>query len=111
MHRAAAKLMGFGPQAVLLKGGHLEGETVTDLLVTADGEETFSSTRIDTVHTHGTGCTLASAVATGIAQGLDLRSAVDRARSYVERAIRTAPGYGTGHGPLDHAWPVTGRNG
>ncbi|HEV7369737.1 bifunctional hydroxymethylpyrimidine kinase/phosphomethylpyrimidine kinase [Arenibaculum sp.] len=109
MRRAAAKLLTFGPRAVLLKGGHVEGATVTDLLLTADGEETFTSARIDTVHTHGTGCTLASALAAGIAQGLDLRAAVVRARTYVERAILTAPGYGTGHGPLNHAWPVTGN--
>jgi hydroxymethylpyrimidine/phosphomethylpyrimidine kinase len=106
MRHAARMLLSFGPSAVLLKGGHLEGETVTDLLVTSEGEEAFSSARIDTVHTHGTGCTLASAVATGLAQGLDLREAVIRARAYVERAIRTAPGYGKGHGPLNHAWPL-----
>ena len=106
MRRAAAALLTFGPRAVLLKGGHVAGGTVSDLLVTADGEEVFSSPRIDTVHTHGTGCTLASALATGIAQGLDLRSAVVRARAYVDRAIRTAPGLGGGHGPLNHAWTV-----
>lgn len=108
MRRAARLLLSFGPSAVLLKGGHLEGGTLTDLLVTGEGEEAFSSPRIDTVHTHGTGCTLASAVATGLAQGLALRDAVIRARAYVERAIRTAPGLGKGHGPLNHAWPLEG---
>lgn len=106
MRRAAAALMTFGPRAVLLKGGHIEGGTVSDLLVTADAEEVFTSRRIDTVHTHGTGCTLASALSTGLAQGLDLRAAVVRARAYVDRAIRTAPGFGGGHGPLNHAWTV-----
>ncbi|HIC71205.1 MAG TPA: bifunctional hydroxymethylpyrimidine kinase/phosphomethylpyrimidine kinase, partial [Alphaproteobacteria bacterium] len=57
-------------------------------------------------HTHGTGCTLASAIAVGIAQGLSVRSAVVRAREYVIGAIRTAPGYGTGHGPINHAYQL-----
>jgi hydroxymethylpyrimidine/phosphomethylpyrimidine kinase len=84
----------------------MDGETVTDLLVTNDGEEIFTSRRIDTVHTHGTGCALASAVATGLAQRLTLPEAVTRARNYVDQAIRQAPGYGKGHGPLNHAWTV-----
>jgi len=102
--RAAAALSGLGAKAVLIKGGHLPGDTVTDLLF-EDGElvEEFSSPRIDTPHTHGTGCTLASAIATGMAQGQGLRDAVVRARGYVTEAIRTAPGYGSGHGPLNHS--------
>jgi len=76
------------------------------VLATADGIESFESARVETRHTHGTGCTLASAIATGIAQKLDLRAAVIRARAYVLEAIRRAPGFGTGHGPLDHAHTV-----
>jgi hydroxymethylpyrimidine/phosphomethylpyrimidine kinase len=93
-----------GPQAVLLKGGHRSGEDVVDLLM-ENGKvlDVFINPRINTAHTHGTGCTLASAIATGIAQGLGLREAVVRARNYVQEAIRTAPGYGNGHGPLNHA--------
>lgn len=102
MRHAADLLLSFGPKAVLLKGGHLEGETVYDLLATGDGMEVFESPRIESVHTHGTGCTLASALATGLAQGLDLRRAVVRARRFVAEAIRTAPGLGHGHGPLNH---------
>jgi hydroxymethylpyrimidine/phosphomethylpyrimidine kinase len=102
MRDAAAALRGLGVPAVLLKGGHLEGDAVTDLLVTADGVEEFVSARIATRHTHGTGCTLASAVAAGLAQGMALRDAVARARAYVRAAIAAAPGYGAGHGPLDH---------
>ena len=102
MREAAAALRGLGVPAVLLKGGHLEGDVVTDLLVTADGAEEFVSPRIPTRHTHGTGCTLASAIATGLAQGMPLRDAVVRARAYVRAAIAAAPGYGAGHGPLDH---------
>ncbi|HEX3407399.1 MAG TPA: bifunctional hydroxymethylpyrimidine kinase/phosphomethylpyrimidine kinase, partial [Caulobacteraceae bacterium] len=62
--------------------------------------------RIATRHTHGTGCTLASACAVGLAQGLTLETAVARAWAYVGEAIRRAPGFGAGHGPIDHAWPV-----
>ncbi len=102
--RAAAEaLRDKGCRAVLLKGGHIPGPRISDLLLSGAGETVFQSPRIETVHTHGTGCTLASAIATGLAQGLPLLSAVERGRSYVHRAIATAPGYGTGHGPLNHA--------
>jgi hydroxymethylpyrimidine/phosphomethylpyrimidine kinase len=110
MQRAADHLLELGAAAVLLKGGHLEGDRIVDLLRTADGEQViFEDERIATRHTHGTGCTLASAVAAGIAEGLTLRDAVERARRYVRGAIRAAPGLGRGHGPLDHAWQ-DGRN-
>ncbi|MEO3474009.1 bifunctional hydroxymethylpyrimidine kinase/phosphomethylpyrimidine kinase [Roseomonas sp. CAU 1739] len=102
MREAAAALRGLGVPAVLLKGGHMDGAVLTDLLVTADGVEEFTTARIETRHTHGTGCTLASAIATGLAQGMSLRDAVVRARAYVLAAIAAAPGYGAGHGPLDH---------
>ena len=102
MRRAADALLTLGVPAVLLKGGHLPGPEVVDLLATPDGCESFSAPRIDTRHTHGTGCTLASAVATGLAQGMALRDAVLRARRYVRLAIGAAPGFGQGAGPLDH---------
>lgn len=93
--------------AVLLKGGHAAGDTVSDLLRTADGViGAFSGPRIESRHTHGTGCTLAAAIATGIAQGLSMVDAVGRARAYVVRAIETAPGLGKGHGPLNHGHTV-----
>jgi hydroxymethylpyrimidine/phosphomethylpyrimidine kinase len=104
---AADRLLLLGPGAVLLKGGHLESETVVELLRTADGEQhRFESPRLRTTSTHGTGCTLCSAIAVGLAQGLTLKDAVVRAREYVFEAIRTAPGLGRGHGPLNHAHPV-----
>lgn len=103
---AAERLRASGAAAVLLKGGHLTDETVTDVLLTEGGVQTFENPRIETRHTHGTGCTLASATATGLAQGLSLADAVARARVYVQRAIETAPGYGRGHGPLNHAITV-----
>jgi hydroxymethylpyrimidine/phosphomethylpyrimidine kinase len=106
MHAAAEWLLTLGVPAVLLKGGHLPGATVTDLLATPDGVTVFESPRIETRHTHGTGCTLASAIATGIAQGMALPAAVARARAYVQAAMRAAPGFGAGHGPLGHGVTV-----
>ena len=107
LERAADRLLLTGASAALVKGGHLAGERVVDVLRTADGAAfRFESTRLETRSTHGTGCTLASAVATGIAEGLTLRDAVERGRAYVFEAIRSAPGLGSGHGPLNHAHPV-----
>ncbi|WP_300296334.1 bifunctional hydroxymethylpyrimidine kinase/phosphomethylpyrimidine kinase [Ferrovibrio sp.] len=106
MPAAAQALLKFGPQAVLLKGGHLSGEQLVDLLCDAAGSESFTSSKLHTSSTHGTGCTLASAIATGLAFGLSLREAVAQARAYVRRAIETAPGFGQGHGPLNHAHTV-----
>ncbi|MGB1025391.1 MAG: bifunctional hydroxymethylpyrimidine kinase/phosphomethylpyrimidine kinase, partial [Rhodospirillaceae bacterium] len=77
-----------------------------DVLVTPEGLHPFQSERIETANTHGTGCTLASAIAAGLAQGRAVKDAVARARAYVRQAILTAPGYGGGHGPLNHAHTV-----
>ena len=106
MRAAGETLLALGCRAVLVKGGHLPGEIVSDVLVTAAGVRIWESPRITTRHTHGTGCTLASAIAAGLAQGLGVEGAVDRARNYVQRAIAGAPGLGRGHGPLDHAHPL-----
>ena len=103
---ASRALIGMGAKAVLMKGGHIAGDTVVDLLVTPDSEQAFQSRRILTRHTHGTGCTLASACASGLAQGWPLSVAVARARTYVLGAILAAPGLGAGHGPLGHGWPA-----
>lgn len=106
--RAGEALLNLGARAVLMKGGHVAGETVVDILMTPDGETSFEGERVETRHTHGTGCTLASACAAGLAQGLPLEAAVAQAWAYVGEAIRQAPGFGAGHGPLDHAWPLRG---
>ena len=107
MEEDAAALLALGPGAVLLKGGHLAGDEVIDLLaVTGEPPLVWSAPRIETAHTHGTGCTLASAIATGLAQGLALEMAVGRARDYVREAILSAPGFGAGHGPLNHGHTV-----
>jgi hydroxymethylpyrimidine/phosphomethylpyrimidine kinase len=106
MRAAGQSLLALGCRSVLVKGGHLSGATIPDVLVTPRGQRVWESTRLETRHTHGTGCTLASAIAAGLAQGLDGESAVDRARAYVQRAIAGAPELGRGHGPLDHAHPL-----
>ena len=107
MEAAARALLDLGPGAVLLKGGHLDGNTVVDVLASPDGVQRFEESRIMSRHTHGTGCTLASAIAAGLAQGMALMPAVTRARAYVRKAIATAPGFGAGHGPLNHAHTVS----
>ena len=106
MRNAGETLLTLGCRAELVKGGHLSGETVSDVLVTAEGARVWESPRLATRQTHGTGCTLASAIAAGLAQGVGVEDAVDRARAYVQRAIASAPGLGRGHGPLDHAHPL-----
>ena len=108
--RAADALLAQGAWAVLVKGGHLPGASIVDLLVTRHGEHRFEHPRLETRHTHGTGCTLASACAAGLAQGLPLAEAVERAVTYTARAIANAPGLGAGAGPLDHGWPLRERS-
>ncbi len=103
---AAYPLLALGPAAVLVKGGHLPGDTITDWLVWRDGAEAFTTPRFTSRNTHGAGCTLASAIATGLAQRLPLNVAVQRALTYVRDAIRTAPDLGQGCGPLNHGHPI-----
>ena len=103
--RAAERLLEAGVAAAIIKGGHVEGHLITDLLATPQGEIFIEHERINSTSTHGTGCTLASAIACGLAQDIDLENALRRAINYVTEAIRTAPGFGKGHGPLNHAWP------
>jgi len=89
--------------AVLVKGGHGDGEVLVDSLVTRTGETArWQSPRIATRHTHGTGCTLASAIATGLGQGMPLAQAIERGREFVRAALLAAPGFGSGHGPMGH---------
>jgi hydroxymethylpyrimidine/phosphomethylpyrimidine kinase len=109
LRRAGEALLAAGAGAVLMKGGHIPGPRVTDILMTPYGETVLEDERIETRHTHGTGCTLASACATGLAQGLSLEAAAARAWDYVHRAMLSAPGLGAGHGPLDHGWPLRGK--
>jgi hydroxymethylpyrimidine/phosphomethylpyrimidine kinase len=106
MEAAARSLRALGAATVMLKGGHLEGDIVRDVVVEGNRRYMMENPRVKTRHTHGTGCTLASAIATGLAQGLTTRAAIERAHAYVQQAIRTAPGLGQGRGPLNHAHTV-----
>ena len=108
MTKAGDALLERGVYAALMKGGHLEGKAVVDVLVSEEGANIMSGPRLRSRHTHGTGCTLASAVAANMALGLDLDEAVMRAREFVFDAIRTAPGFGSskGHGPLNHGLAI-----
>lgn len=103
---AGKALVAAGAAAALVKGGHLSGSVITDVLVTADMTRVFETERQHTTNTHGTGCTLASAIAARLAQGHDLPDAIEQAGRYLSEAIRRAPGFGAGHGPVHHAWVV-----
>ena len=102
MERAGQILLDSGAAAVLMKGGHLEGEEITDLLVTSQGLRRFSHPRVKTTSTHGTGCTLSAAITAGLALGKGLERAVEEGLSYVARAIAKATAMGAGHGPVSH---------
>ena len=94
-------------ETILIKGGHGEGEEIVDRLIGPVREiARWSGSRIHSRHTHGTGCTLASGIATGLGAGLSLVEAIGRARDYVRAALLAAPGYGAGHGPMGHALGV-----
>jgi hydroxymethylpyrimidine/phosphomethylpyrimidine kinase len=102
LRRAGDKLLTLGPRHVLMKGGHLDSDQATDWLFDGSAWRSFSAPRIDTRHTHGTGCTYAAALTAGLACGLDLGAATAQAKAYLTEAIRRAPGLGQGHGPLAH---------
>jgi hydroxymethylpyrimidine/phosphomethylpyrimidine kinase len=107
MESAAAQLLSMGAQAVLLKGGHLQGEVVADLLAHEDGTRTWMrDARIHTPNTHGTGCTLSSAIAAFLASGQGLPEAVQSARSYIRGALQAGANVrtGSGSGPLNHGF-------
>jgi hydroxymethylpyrimidine/phosphomethylpyrimidine kinase len=103
--RAAEKLLEMGAKAALIKGAHVPGDVIVDVLATEQGEHFFDGPRIETKATHGTGCTLASGIAASLARGLKLQDAVALSRAYLLEAIKRAPGLGKGNGPVDHGWP------
>ncbi len=104
--RAAEMLLKRGAKGALVKGGHIPGRVITDVLQTEHGEWIFESPRIETGSTHGTGCTLASAISALVAKGAALSEAVEQARDYLHKAIETAKGFGHGHGPVNHGWAL-----
>jgi hydroxymethylpyrimidine/phosphomethylpyrimidine kinase len=110
MEKAGHALVSHGARAALIKGGHLKGNEIVDVLVTKEGAREYRHPRLETRNTHGTGCTVSAAIAAGLALGDPLDRAVERALDFVHRAIAAAPPLGspTGHGPLNHSVPVKG---
>jgi hydroxymethylpyrimidine/phosphomethylpyrimidine kinase len=106
MRRAAHEILELGPGAVLVKGGHLGGDRATDLFVDGRTEEWIDAERIDTPHTHGTGCTLSAAIAAHLARGALLPDAVHAGKAFVTEAIRRALALGDGIGPVDQLWSI-----
>jgi hydroxymethylpyrimidine/phosphomethylpyrimidine kinase len=106
MRAAAQRILELGPRIVIVKGGHLDGPESIDVVAGATGDFDVARARIDTSSSHGTGCTLSSAIAANLALGLSDRESIERARDYLDGAVRHAPGIGRGHGPLNHFWRV-----
>lgn len=101
---AARDILALGPRSVVMKGGHREGDIVTDILFDGERFHDFTGPRVETSSTHGTGCTFASAIAAYLAQGRQLPDAVGRAREYLHGALEHARAIGHGHGPVNHFW-------
>ena len=107
VEECARRIHDMGPKAVVIKGGHLEGEKVIDVLYEGGDEfHYFVRDRVNTSHTHGTGCTFSSAIAVFLGRGFSVKEAVEKAKLYVHNAIERAPGLGKGHGPLNHLWNI-----
>ncbi|MBI1401414.1 bifunctional hydroxymethylpyrimidine kinase/phosphomethylpyrimidine kinase [Hyphomonas sp.] len=104
--RAAERLLELGANGALVKGGHIGGKVIHDVLQTTTGEWIFEGPRIDTTSTHGTGCTLASAIAALLGQGRSVPEAVEQGRDYLTGALKAAKGFGQGHGPVHHGWLI-----
>ena len=111
LRTAASSLRSSGARGVMAKAGHLAGDEVRDLYLEGEEVHTYAHPRLVSSNTHGTGCTLASAIATGLAQGMSAPNACARAVAYVTAAIQYAPGLGGGHGPLHHALSNDGKGG
>ncbi len=109
MEAAARALVALGAPAALVKGGHLPGDRVVDILFAGGQLYRWERPRVDTRSTHGTGCTLSAAITSGLAMNQSLVIAVERALDFVHRALKTAPGLGQGHGPLNHFTPIDSR--
>jgi hydroxymethylpyrimidine/phosphomethylpyrimidine kinase len=104
MREAGRRILRIGARVVLVKGGHLDGPESIDIACSEGITFELRRPRIISPHTHGTGCTLSSAIAANLARGLSDREAIEAARDYLDGGIRHAPGLGTGHGPLNHFW-------
>ena len=109
LREAGRRILALGPRTVLVKGGHAEGAESIDVACGAGGDFEVRGPRLPGRSTHGTGCTLSSAIAAHLARGLSDEESIRGARAYLEGAIRHAPGIGQGHGPLNHMWEMTTR--
>ena len=110
MIKAAKKILNMGPKNVLLKSGHLKNKMIFDVLATKKGIKIFKKRKIRTKNTHGTGCTLSSAIATSLSQKKDIIKSCKTSLRYVDKAIASAPGYGKGFGPLNHLVSINMKN-
>ena len=110
MVKAAKKIISMGAKNVLLKGGHLRSKMIVDILVSKKKIKFFPKRKIKTKHTHGTGCTLSSAMATCLSQKKNIYKSCKISLKYVDQAILTAPGYGKGFGPINHLASLNLRN-
>ena len=110
MIKAAKKILNMGSENVLLKGGHLKNKMIFDILATKQGIKVFTKRKIRTKNTHGTGCTLSSALATCLSQNKNIVKSCEISIRYVDKAIASAPGYGKGFGPLNHLVSFNLRN-
>jgi hydroxymethylpyrimidine kinase/phosphomethylpyrimidine kinase len=106
MREAARELHSLGAANVVVKGGHMDGDEVVDVLFDGSEFHEFKGPRIETTSTHGTGCTFASAIASHLAQGETVENAVGRAKEYLTGALRRAYPVGHGHGPVHHFWDL-----
>ena len=106
MEKASKKILTMGASHVLLKGGHMEGNIITDILVGENCYYKKKSKKIYTRHTHGTGCTISSALATNLAQSLEMKEAFEKAHDYVQMAIKSSPSLGHGNGPINHCHSI-----
>lgn len=104
--RAGKLILAMGPSAVLMKGGHSNSQIVRDYLIQENNIDIFETDRINTRNTHGTGCTLSAAIASGLSRGYEIKKAVAIAHGYVNKAIKNAPGIGRGYGPLNHVHSI-----
>ena len=106
MKTAGKKIITFGASFVILKGGHLNSQIMSDLLIGEEVIDQIETLKIETKNTHGTGCTMASALAAGLAKSLEIKKAFQKAHFYVNQAIRSSPSFGNGHGPINHSFNI-----
>jgi len=106
MRKAGEKIIDFGASFVVLKGGHMNTQIMSDLLIGEEIIDQIETEKIDTNNTHGTGCTMASALAAGLAKSLEIKKAFQKAHFYVNQAIKTSPSFGNGNGPINHSFDI-----